>query len=153
MSKKRKCLHCKKKHNRFKALYCSEKCAYKAHKLRTQESYKMDFKDGHRHEAANAVDDFAITTHSVPHNILQEAKNHYDHTNSLYYEGEKIVEDVEKIMITTRKILAETLTKGSQVIKKRRLARKMKLIKNDEYISSYSFPNGKRHFNKFFSDF
>lgn len=142
----RKCLHCEKTHNRRGAMYCSRKCSQKHHTKRNQESFKMDFKDGHRHEASGGVDDFAITTHSVPHNILQEAKNHYDHTNSLYYEGEKIVEDVEKIMTLTNKILGETLTTGSQAIKKRRLARRLKLIKNDDWLL---YPVSQwRNFNK-----
>tara|TARA_R100000935_G_scaffold16278_1_gene32323 strand:- start:2494 stop:2820 length:327 start_codon:yes stop_codon:yes gene_type:complete len=106
----------------------------------------MDFQDGHRHEVSGGVDDFAMTTHSVPHNVLQEAKNYYDHTNSLYYEGEKIVEDVEKIMTMTNKILKETLTEASQVIKKRRLARRLKLVKKDEWLL---YPVSQwRNFNK-----
>ena len=146
MDKKRKCLHCEKTHNRRGALYCSKKCSQKQHTKRNQESFKMNFQDGHRHEASRGVDDFAITTHSVPHNILQEAKNHYDHTNCLYYEGEKIVEDVEEIMILTNKILGETLTDTSQAIKKRRLARRLKLIKNDEW---YLYPSIATTFNRF----
>jgi len=78
--------------------------------------------------------------------VLQEAKNYYDHTNSLYYEGEKIVEDVEKIMTMTNKILKETLTEASQVIKKRRLARRLKLVKKDEWLL---YPVSQwRNFNK-----
>jgi len=143
---KRKCLHCEKSHSRIRAVYCSRKCSQKQHTKRNQESFKMDFQDGHRHEVSGGVDDFAMTTHSVPHNVLQEAKNYYDHTNSLYYEGEKIVEDVEKIMTMTNKILKETLTEASQVIKKRRLARRLKLVKKDEWLL---YPVSQwRNFNK-----
>jgi len=146
MTKKRKCLNCEKMHNRRAAMYCSKKCAQQKHTERNQESFKMNFQDGHRHEAAHGIDDYSMPMHSVPHDVLQEAKNHYDHAYCLYYEGEKIVEDVEKIMVMTNKILAETLTKNSQVIKKRRLARRLSLVKKDEW---YIYPSIMSSFNKY----
>ena len=140
MPKKRKCQYCEKEYNhRSKgAIYCSKKCGLKAASKRSQKDYKMDLKDGHRHEVAHGIDDFAMTTHSVPHNVLQEAKNYYDHTNSLHFDGEKIVEDVEEILRITYIILAETLTENSRVITNRRTLRKHHLLKNDKYAGTFS---------------
>ena len=138
MPKKRKCIYCEKEHTRLRALYCSKKCGLKASSKRSQKDYKMDLKDGHRHEAAHGVDDFAMTTHSVPHHILQEAKNYYDHTNSLHFDGEKIVEDVEEILRITYIILAETLTENSRVITNRRALRKHHLLNNDKYAATFN---------------
>ena len=138
MPKKRKCIYCEKEHNRKIAMYCSKKCGLKAATERNREEYKVDLKDGHRHEVAHGIDDFAMTTHSVPHNVLQEAKNYYDHTNSLHFDGEKIVEDVEEILRITYIILAETLTENSRVITNRRTLRKHHLLKNDKYAGTFS---------------
>mgnify|MGYP003132782955 FL=1 len=142
----KKCLHCKEPHSRSRAMYCSRKCNQKQNSKRNQESFKMDFQDGHRHEVSGGVDDFAMTTHSVPHNVLQEAKNYYDHTNSLYFEGEKIVEDVEEIMRVTYMILQETMTENTKIIQNRRVARKVKLKQNGEFAEI----NSLRKFNKYF---
>jgi len=87
-----------------------------------------------------------MPTHSVPHNVLQEAKNYYDHTNSLYFEGEKIVEDVEEIMRVTYMILQETMTENTKIIQNRRVARKVKLKQNGEFAEI----NSLRKFNKYF---
>ena len=139
MNKTRKCLYCEKEYNRRSkgTIYCSKKCSQKQNTKRNQEEYKVNLKNGHRHEVAHGIDDFAMTTHSVPHHVLQEAKNYYDHTNSLHFDGEKIVEDVEEILRITYIILAETLTENSRVITNRRTLRKHHLLNNDKYAGTF----------------
>ena len=135
MPKKRKCIYCEKEHTRLRAMYCSKKCGHQAATERNREDYKVDLKDGHRHEVAHGIDDFAMTTHSVPHNVLQEAKNYVDCQSDT-----GIVEDVQEILRITYIILAETLTENSRVISNRRTLRKHHLLKNDKYVRRMAYP-------------
>tara|TARA_R110000823_G_scaffold22478_6_gene67267 strand:+ start:3183 stop:3572 length:390 start_codon:yes stop_codon:yes gene_type:complete len=114
-------------------MYCSKKCGHQAATERNREDYKVDLKDGHRHEVAHGIDDFAMTTHSVPHNVLQEAKNYVDCQSDT-----GIVEDVQEILRITYIILAETLTENSRVISNRRTLRKHHLLKNDKYAGTFN---------------
>tara|TARA_R100000935_G_C2828409_1_gene163614 strand:- start:756 stop:1157 length:402 start_codon:yes stop_codon:yes gene_type:complete len=130
--KKRKCLECSKEYTK-KQIYCSKKCSSIHHTKQNQELFKMDFGDGHRHEASGGVDDFAMTTHSVPHSVLQEAKHYVDLRDDLH-----IVEDTYQIFKITNKILKETCSVETQKIKNRRVARR----KRDGYFAkkiSYYF--------------
>ena len=129
----RKCIYCEKENTRLRALYCSKKCGLKAASKRSQKYYKVNLKDGHRHEVAHGIDDFAMTTHSVPHNVLQEAKNYVDCQSDT-----GIVEDVQEILRITYIILAETLTENSRVISNRRTLRKHHLLKNDKYAGTFN---------------
>jgi len=136
--KTRKCLYCEKEYNRRSkkgTIYCSKKCSQKQNTKRNQEEYKVDLKNGHRHEVAHGIDDFAMTTHSVPHNVLQEAKNYVDCQSDT-----GIVEDVQEILRITYIILAETLTENSRVISNRRTLRKHHLLKNDKYVRRMAYP-------------
>ncbi len=96
------CAYCKTVFTGRAKIFCSKKCAYKNKLL----SYKMDLKDGHRHDPIHSERDYGIPIVSIPTNILQEAKTYTDLHNPM------IVEDTEKIMIRVHKELTKAKKRG-----------------------------------------